>query len=329
MNQPIKLAIFGATSLIGQAVLKQLESSSVEIDTLYPVVTEIDEQQTSIRFNQGDVPLVEATDFDWQLAQAVLFVGLSEETKNWADTAVSAGCKVIDATGAELIGSVLAADLYNPTAYVSSAIVHCASATSLMLSRVLTHLQNDVGIESVDITSLKSADYYGKAGVDELAGQTARLLNGLPVEPEVFTGQIAFNLLSAFEAADEGANTFEQQVEAELPELLDDSSIRVFVQGVLVPLFFGECATVKIRTRLGLSRGELIDLFDSIQGVRLDLDEQVSLVSDLNGQELVSVSQLRQYPTDQQLLSFTVQADSYNGCLAPNLVELIELVTRY
>ncbi|CAA2930066.1 USG-1 protein [Arsenophonus endosymbiont of Bemisia tabaci Q2] len=56
-------------------------------------------------------------------------------------------------------------------------------------------LINVAGIHRLILTNLFSVSVYGKSAVDELAGQSARLLKGLPVDNESLIKQLAFNLL--------------------------------------------------------------------------------------------------------------------------------------
>jgi aspartate-semialdehyde dehydrogenase len=331
MSQAIKLAVYGVNTLLGKAFIKQLEQAAqIEIDVLYPICDEIDETDSSVRFDRRHFPRVKPEDFDWQQASIVVFADSAERTLQWADMAMSAGCRVIDGSHAEIVGSLLAdAHSSRHEIYTSGAPLHSATATSLMLSRVLGTLQRDVGIESVAVTSLQSVSHAGQSGVDELAGQTARLLNGLPVTPEVFGAQIAFNLHPSVGKAIDGVSVFEQQIEDELTELLGDASTQVTVQALQLPIFFGECAAVKLRTRYGLSRAEVIDLLEAVPGVRIDLDSVVTLVGDLNGESEISVSRLRHQEQDPELLTFILQADSLNGGLATNLVALVEQSSLY
>src|SRR5690606_3520067 len=74
-------------------------------------------------------------------------------------------------------------------------LIASPSPASIFLGLILKPLAARHKLRRVSITSLQPVSSRGKAGVDELAGQTARLLNGLPADPAVFSRQMAFNLL--------------------------------------------------------------------------------------------------------------------------------------
>src|SRR3970282_1735601 len=59
----------------------------------------------------------------------------------------------------------------------------------------LKPLYDAVGIERIEVCIGEAVSGRGKAAIEELAGQTAALLNGQSIEPQLFPRQIAFNCL--------------------------------------------------------------------------------------------------------------------------------------
>jgi aspartate-semialdehyde dehydrogenase len=59
----------------------------------------------------------------------------------------------------------------------------------------LKPIYDAVGIERINVATYQAVSGTGKAAIEELAGQTARLLNGKAAEPEVYPRQIAFNVI--------------------------------------------------------------------------------------------------------------------------------------
>ncbi len=52
-----------------------------------------------------------------------------------------------------------------------------------------------MGIDRINVCTYQAVSGTGKEAIDELAGQTARLLNGKDAEPSVYPRQIAFNVI--------------------------------------------------------------------------------------------------------------------------------------
>ncbi|GIT23379.1 MAG: hypothetical protein CM1200mP40_30610 [Gammaproteobacteria bacterium] len=78
----------------------------------------------------------------------------------------------------------------------------------------------------------------GKAGIEELAKQTAELLNGRQVETDVYPKQIAFNALPHIDDFQENGYTKEEmKMNWETRKIFNDNSIQVSATCVRIPVF--------------------------------------------------------------------------------------------
>ena len=74
----------------------------------------------------------------------------------------------------------------------------------------LEPIRSAVGIRRINVATYQAVSGSGKKGIEELAGQTARLLNAQPIESSVYPQQIAFNALPAIGDLEENGYTNEE-----------------------------------------------------------------------------------------------------------------------
>ncbi len=195
MSQHFDIAILGIDTLAGETLLELLEEREFPVATLYPLV-DSDGDLDGVRFAGRALTVESAADFDWSQVQLAFFMAGSAATERWAQEAVDAGCLVIDNSLffrddfevplviPEVNGEALA-DFRQRNIVASPTCI----VTELLLA--LKPIHDEVGIERVNLVSLQSVSGSGKAGVQELARQTAALLNGRPAEAQTYVAQIA------------------------------------------------------------------------------------------------------------------------------------------
>ncbi len=104
----------------------------------------------------------------------------------------------------------------------------------------LKPLHDAAGITRINVATYQSVSGAGKEAVDELAHQTAELLNGRPVEAKVIAKQIAFNCVPQIDKfQDNGYTKEEMKMFWETQKIMEDKTILVNATAVRVPVFFG------------------------------------------------------------------------------------------
>ena len=174
MSEGWNIAILGATGAVGEALLDTLAERQFPVGEIYALARN-ESAGEHLRFNGKSVIVQDVADFDWTQAQLAFFVAGTEATAAWVEEATNAGCLVIDSSGPDVNPFVLA-DYRNRNVI---AVPH--SLTSQLLS-ALKPLIDDGGLSRITVTNIISASAHGKKAVDALAGQSAKLLNGIPID---------------------------------------------------------------------------------------------------------------------------------------------------
>ncbi len=197
----------------------------------------------------------------------------------YAPKAAAAGCVVIDNTSQFryepdiplVVPEVNAAAIAQ---YKTRGIIANPNCSTIQMVVALKPIHDAVGIERINVATYQSVSGAGRKAVEELAEQTAQLLNGRPVEPKVLTRQIAFNCIPQIDKFLENGYTKEEmKMQWETCKILGDESIRVNATAVRVPVFYGHSEAVHIETRRKISAADARALLERAPGVQV-MDER-------------------------------------------------------
>jgi aspartate-semialdehyde dehydrogenase len=189
------------------------------------------------------------------------------------------------------------------------------------LAAVLAPIHAAVGLRRVEVTTMLSVSDRGRAGIGELAGQTARLLNVQSVEHKTFCAQIAFNLLHQSAGPDFGA---ELRKVLALPELAVDAD------SFHVSVFYGHSQSIRVTTEQPISVEQARKLLRKATGVKLrDKDETLSPVDDSVGRDEVLVGQIRPLAAGVNGVSLWTLADNVRKSAAVNSVQIAESLLKH
>ncbi len=118
-------------------------------------------------------------------------------------------------------------------------------------------LHDAAGITRINVATYPSVSGAGKEAVDELAFQTAELLNGRPVEAKSSPSRLPFNCVPQIDKfQDNGYTKEEMKMFWETQKIMEDRTILVNATAVRVPVFFGHSEAVHIETRRKLTAAE-------------------------------------------------------------------------
>lgn len=232
----VNIALVGASGQVGRALLDLLENSSLTIEHIDLIGSDNSEGEI-IRFLGKNLTIKHIEHIDWSNYHLAFFIANKNVSNSYAKLAAEAGCLILDATGAfaldEHIPLVLPRVNESQLAdYRNENIISVADPIVIQALRSLAALTDLEQLSQIHITNLIPASSYGKQGVNELAGQSARLLNGLPAENDFFTKQLAFNILASELTAD-------SIIVEQIRRITGNYQLAITVNSVLVPVFYG------------------------------------------------------------------------------------------
>ena len=336
-QQKYNVAILGATGLVGQNLIEILEQRNFPVGELYPLASSRSAGNT-VNFNGKEIEVIDVDTFDWSQAQIGLFSAGGSVSAKYAPIAADAGVIVIDNTSHFRYEPdvPLVVPEVNPMAiadYRNRNIIANPNCSTIQMLVALKPIYDTYGIDRINVSTYQAVSGAGKEAVDELAKQTANLMNARPMDNAVFPKQIAFNVIPQIDSfEDNGYTREEMKMVNETQKILGDNSVVVNPTCVRVPVFFGHSEAINIETRMPVDIEHVKQLLNDAPGVEFieDLADYPTAVSDASGNDTVYVGRLRADISHPHGLNMWVVSDNTRKGAATNSVQIAEeLIANY
>ena len=337
MSKRYNVAVVGATGAVGETMLSILEQRDFPVDQIFPLASSRS-AGSKIRFKGKEVTIQDLADFDFSQAHIGLFSAGGSISEEFAPKAAEAGCVVVDNTShfRQEKDIPLVVPEVNPHAiavYTTRGIIANPNCSTIQMVAALKPLYDAVGIERINVCTYQAVSGSGKEAIEELATQTADLLNGKEAKAEVYPKQIAFNCLPHIDVfMDNGYTKEEMKMVWETRKILEDENILVNPTAVRVPVFFGHSEAVHIETRDKLTAENASEILAKAPGVKV-LDERKpggypTAVTEAANHDEVFVGRIREDISHPRGLNFWVVADNVRKGAALNSVQIAEVLIR-
>ncbi|MEY5180683.1 aspartate-semialdehyde dehydrogenase [Salmonella enterica subsp. enterica serovar Corvallis] len=294
MSEGWNIAILGATGAVGEALLETLAERQFPVGEIYALARH-ESAGEHLRFGGKSVIVQDAADFDWTQAQLAFFVAGAEASAAWIDDATNAGCLVIDSSGLFALEPdvPLVVPEVNPYVladYRNRNVIAVADSLTSQLLAALKPLIDQGGLSRIAVISMLSASAQGKKAVDALAGQSAKLLNGIPIDEDDFFGrQLAFNMLPLLPDR-EGSVRQERRIVDEVRKILQDDGVKISASVVQSPVFYGHAQMVSFEALRPLAAEEAREAFSRGEDIVLSEEKDYpTQVGDASGNPQLSI----------------------------------------
>lgn len=335
MTKLYDIAVVGATGAVGETILKVLVERNFPVGKLYPLASSRSAGK-KIEFNGAWVKVEDLDTFDFSKVKIALFSPGGSVSKIYAPKAAATGCVVIDNTSEFRYDEdvPLVIPEVNPDAisgYTQRGIIANPNCSTIQMLVALKPIYDAVGIKRVNVATYQAVSGTGKDAIEELAKQTASLLNMKKPECKVYPKQIAFNCIPQIDVFTENGYTKEEmKMVWETHKILGDDKVLVNPTAVRVPVFFGHSEALHIETNEKITAAEAKALFAKADGIVL-IDERVdggypTAVSDAADTNSVYIGRVREDITAENGLNIWVVADNVRKGAATNTVQIAELL---
>lgn len=333
MTKLFDIAVVGATGAVGETMISILEERDFPVGRLYPLASSRSAGKTLV-FKGKSHRIEDLAEFDFSKVQIGLFSAGGSISAEYAPKAATAGCVVIDNTSHFRYDDdiPLVVPEVNPQAlekFKVRNIIANPNCSTIQMLVALKPIYDAVGITRVNVATYQAVSGTGKEAIKELAGQTARLLNGQPADPEVYPKQIAFNVLPQIDLFMENGYTKEEmKMVWETQKIFSDSNISVNPTCVRVPVFYGHSEALHIETRDPISAAQATELLRLAPGVEV-MDERQdggypTAVTDSAGQDPVFVGRIREDISHPNGLNMWIVSDNVRKGAALNSIQIAE-----
>ncbi len=337
MSRTFDVAVVGATGAVGEVMLEILAQRDFPVGQVYPLASERS-AGSRVSFKGKQLTVQNLAEFDFSRTPIGLFSAGASVSEIYAPKAAQAGCVVIDNTSqfrydADIPLVVPEVNADRIADYKSRGIIANPNCSTIQMLVALKPIYDAVGIERINVCTYQAVSGTGKEAIEELAQQTANLLNAKPIEKKVYPKQIAFNVLPHIDVfQDNGYTKEEMKMVWETRKIMGDDAIQVNPTAVRVPVFFGHSEAVHIETRDKMTAAQCRKLLAEAPGVVV-LDEHKdggypTAVTEGANNDSVYVGRIREDISHPRGLDLWVVADNVRKGAALNSIQIAEMLVK-
>ncbi|TMA76787.1 MAG: aspartate-semialdehyde dehydrogenase [Deltaproteobacteria bacterium] len=334
-----KVAIAGATGVVGREMMKVLEEREFPVRELVPLASERSEGQ-NLEFMGGEVTVQRLKPDSFAGADIALFSPGATVSREFAPHAARAGAVVIDNSSAFrmdadcplVVPEVNPRDVDLALKPGGRRIIANPNCSTIQLVVVLKPLHEAAGLERVIVSTYQSVSGAGQKGIDELEKQARALFNLEATANEKFPHRIAFNLLPEIgKDSGNGYTDEEMKLVNESRKILGLPGLAVSATCVRVPVFYCHSEAAHLFFKRPLAPDQAREILRKAAGVKVvdELKEHVYPMPLLGaGNDDTLVGRIRSDLSAPNGLALFVVSDNLRKGAATNAVQIAELLAR-
>jgi aspartate-semialdehyde dehydrogenase len=326
----LRVAIVGATGLVGQEFIKILQQRHFPVDHLELLASDRSAGR-KLNYNGRQIEVRETTPDSFEDIDLALFSAGADISRHFSPIAAKKGAVVIDNSAAFRMDNGV--PLVVPEVNIEDArnhhgIIANPNCSTIQMVVVLNPLHQFNPIKRVVVSTYQAVSGTGTPAIDALSEQTRTVLEGQPVTPHVYPHQIAFNLLPEIDIfMDSGYTKEEWKMLVETRKIMHLPNLPLSATCVRVPVFIGHSEALNIEFDRPISADEARNILAKAPGVRVLDDPTVSLYPHpwmAAGTDETWVGRIRQDCSHPKGLTMWVVADNVRKGAALNAVQIAE-----
>ena len=328
------VAVLGATGAVGREMLKILEERNFPVGKLIPLASARSVGRT-VTFRGQEIPVQEARDEAFRGVDLVLGAAENDIARRFAPAIVASGAVFVDNSSAfRLDPNVpLVVPEVNPEDVKQHhGIIANPNCSTIITITAVNALNSIAPIRTMTASTYQAVSGAGAGGPIELMDEVEALREGKPVEPRVFTHQIAYNLIPQIGSEQYlGYTSEEMKMQNEGRKIMHLPKLRVSCTCVRVPVVRSHSISVSCHFEVPVSVEQARKVIAEAPGCRLVDDlaaHSYPMPLDTSDQDTVFVGRIRPDLTDDNGLCLWCCGDQIRKGAATNAVQIAELVLR-
>lgn len=327
----MKVAVVGATGLVGTKMLEVLAERNFPVDELIPVASEksIGKQ---VVFKGKSYSIVSADDAIRAKPNVAIFSAGGSTSLELAPKFAAAGITVIDNSSAwrmDPTKKLVVPEINANTLTDADKIIANPNCSTIQMVVALQPLHQRYGIRRIVVSTYQSVTGTGKKAVDQLMGERRKAAGESGVDyPMAYKYPIDLNVIPQIDVfLDNGYTKEEMKMVNETKKIMGDDSIRVTATTVRIPVMGGHSESVNVEFANDFTLEEVRSLLASAPGVVLVDDpanQQYPMPKDAHERDEVFVGRLRRDETQPNTLNMWIVSDNLRKGAATNAVQIAE-----
>lgn len=325
----MKIAVVGATGLVGTMMLKVLEERNFPLTELIPVASEKSIGK-EIEFKGKKYKVVSMDDAIAAKPHIALFSAGGTTSQKEAPRFAEVGTVVIDNSSAWRMDPSIALVVPEVNAHVlnsSNKIIANPNCSTIQMVVVLKPLHEKYKIKRVVVSTYQSVTGTGVKAVDQLMNER-KGINGEKAYPYT----IDLNVIPQIDVFTENDYTKEEmKMINETKKIMGDQSIRVTATTVRIPVMGGHSESINIEFENDFDVNEIKELLAKSNGVVLQDDPSKLLYPmplTAHDKDAVFVGRIRRDESQEKTLNLWVVSDNLRKGAATNAVQIAEYLIK-
>lgn len=323
----MKVAVVGATGLVGEKMLEALYERRFPVSEIIPVASERSVGK-KVLFGGKEYTVVSVDEALARRPQLALFSAGATASGELAPRFAAIGCRVVDNSSRwrmdpavklivpEINGHILTGDDY---------IIANPNCSTIQMVLPLAPLHRRFGIKRIVVSTYQSVTGTGRKAVEELFSERS----GKETACEAYPYPIDLNILPHIDSfLEDGYTKEEMKMVNETRKILDAPQIGVSATTVRVPVTGGHSESVNVEFEQPYTLEEVRQILENTEGVVLqDKPQEMLYPMPLyaQGRDEVFVGRLRRDPSAPNALNLWCVADNLRKGAATNAVQIAEL----
>ncbi|CCH56380.1 aspartate-semialdehyde dehydrogenase [Fibrisoma limi BUZ 3] len=327
----MKIAVVGATGLVGGEILKVLEERNFPVTELIPVASERSVGK-QVEFKGKQFTVVSFEDAIAAKPAIAIFSAGGSTSLSLAPKFAEAGITVIDNSSAwrmDPTKKLVVPEINANTLTADDKIIANPNCSTIQMVVALKPLHDRYKAKRIVVSTYQSVTGTGKAAVDQLFAEREGKQNAEKVYPH----PIDLNVLPHIDVfLDNGYTKEEMKMVNETKKIMGDDSIRVTATTVRIPTIGGHSEAVNVEFENEFELPDVVELLNNAEGVIVQDDPQNKVYPmplTAHGQDEVFVGRIRRDETQPKTLNFWCVADNLRKGAATNAVQIAEYLVKH
>jgi aspartate-semialdehyde dehydrogenase len=321
----MKIAVVGATGLVGRTMLEVLSNSKLPVTELIPVASERS-AGTSVNFRGRSWNVITIDEAIAKKPAVALFSAGGKLSLERAGDFADAGCRVIDNSSAwRMMDGIplVVPEINADTIKQSDFIIANPNCSTIQLVMVLLPIHQHYTLKRVVVSTYQAVTGTGMKAIEQLEAER----QGKDVQ-RVYAHPIDLNCIPQCDVFDGNAYTKEElKVKNESRKILRIPDLRITATAVRVPVTGGHSESVNIETVKPFEMGDLRTHLAAMPGVVVQDNPAESLYPmplTAKGKNEVFVGRIRRDDSAENALNLWIVSDNLRKGAATNTVQIAE-----
>lgn len=327
----MRIAVVGATGLVGGEMLEVLEELNFPVSELYPVASarSVGKKMTFKGKQYEVIGLQTAVDLKLDIA---IFSAGGDTSKEWAPKFAAAGTTVIDNSSAwrmDPTKKLVVPEINANELTKTDKIIANPNCSTIQMVLALAPLHKKYTIKRVVVSTYQSVTGTGKAAVDQLMAER----NGVEGVDKAYAYEIDLNVIPHIDVFQENGYTKEEmKMINETKKILSDDSVQVTATTVRLPVMGGHAESINIEFANDFELAEVRSILESTEGVIVQDDPANNIYpmpKFAHKKNEVFVGRLRKDESQANTLNMWNVADNLRKGAATNAVQIAHYVAKH